>query len=71
MKKNMEEPRRVLYGKLTDKLVGTKSGYSWRKVRFVSHLNAFNKLVTWLVSVDEKIEKNDKFINLASFLPSS
>ena len=38
---------------------------------FVDHLNIFNKLVTQLIHVDEKIEENDKVIILASSLPSS
>jgi hypothetical protein len=40
-------------------------------IRFVDHLNVFNKLVTQLVSVDEKIEENDKVVILASSLPPS
>ena len=39
--------------------------------RFVDHLNVFNKLVTQLISVDEKIEENDKVVILVSSLPPS
>jgi hypothetical protein len=35
--------------------------------RLINHLNVFNKLVKQLVSVDQKIEENDKVI--ASSLP--
>src|SRR6266540_1675951 len=71
----MGEPRRILYGKIVNKSVGAEAStvqvaHGGRHM-FVDHLNVFNKLVTQLISVGEKIEENDKVVILASSLPLS
>ena len=60
---------------LTNRWVGKRQLFRLRMeqgTRFVDHLNIFNKLVTQLVSVDEKLRRMIyKVIILASSLPQS
>jgi hypothetical protein len=68
MEEIMEESRRVVYGKVTDKSVGTEVStiqvMHGGRYMICRPSNIFNKRVTQLVSGDEKIEENDNVVQL-------